>query len=268
MPGVILAVLDHPQSARALLSAALGLADLGGGAMINALIARVPPQATITSEEVMTRQRETQIRALEQERAAAITAVFQDWSRNSGSTARLIDVEAVAADAIAQHGRSTDFVVIERPASRHYWTSSQAILAALFATDRPVLVAPPGCDKNFGRRIAIAWRDDNRTIGAVLAGMRCLARVERVFVLAGQREGAALPQLPEILAEHGISAELSVLPITSRAFGETLLKRAHELEADMIVMGAYVRDPVRRLFLGGLTKYMLANSDVPLLMRH
>ena len=44
--------------------------------------------------------------------------------------------------------------------------------------------------------------------------------------------------------------------------------KAHELGADMIAMGAYARDPVRRLVLGGLTKYMLANSDLPLLMRH
>jgi nucleotide-binding universal stress UspA family protein len=36
----------------------------------------------------------------------------------------------------------------------------------------------------------------------------------------------------------------------------------------MIVMGAYARDPVRRLVLGGLTRFMLINTDLPLLMRH
>lgn len=268
MPGVILAVLDRPEAASGLLTAALCLADLTGGAVINALIVRTPPHAIITSEEVLTKQRESHIRAQEHMRAAAITEAFQDWSRRASSAARLSDIEAVAAGAVAERGPSNDFVVIEQPMHRHYGTTTQAIPAALFETDRPVLIVPPGNSKSFGRRIAVAWRDDNRSIRAVLAVMRCLGHVERLFVLVGQRDGAICPQMPEILVEHRVPAELIVFPISQHAFGATLLGKAHELDADMIVMGAYARDPVRRLVLGGLTKYMLANSDLPLLMRH
>lgn len=269
MPSVILAVLDHPRDAPGLLNAASCLGDLTGGAITNALIVRIPPRTTISvSEEVLTRQRESQIRAQEQARAATLTSVFDDWQRNSGSTAHLIDVEAVAAEVVAGRGRGADFVVIGRPAHRDYGTSSQAITTALFETDRPVLVVPPGYSKSFGRRIAVAWRDDSRTIRAVLATMRCLDHAERLFVLAGQREGAPRPQMPEVVVEHRVPAELFVLPIGRHAFGEVLLGKAHELDADMIVMGAYARDPVSRLVLGGLTKFMLTNSDLPLLMRH
>jgi hypothetical protein len=268
MPGVILVVLDHPEETCGLLTAASCLADLIGGAVINALIVRTLPQATITTEEILTEQRETYIRAQEQLRAAAITEAFRDWSRSAISVARISDVEAVAAEAVAERGPGADFVVIGQPVRRHYGTSAQAISSALFETDRPVLVVPPRYTKDFGRSIAVAWRDDNRTIRAVLATMRCLGHVERLFVLAGQRDGAARPQMPEILLEHRVPAELSVLPIGRHAFGVALLGKAHELGADMIAMGAYARDPVRRLVLGGLTKYMLANSDLPLLMRH
>jgi nucleotide-binding universal stress UspA family protein len=268
MPGVILVVLDHPEETCGLLTAASCLADLIGGASIHALIVRTPPQATVTTEEILTEQREGYVRAQEQVRAAAITAAFRDWSQSAIRVAHMSDVEAVAAEAVAERGPSADFVVIEQPVRRHYGTSAQAITSALFETDRPVLVVPPRHTRAFGRRIAVAWRDDNRTIRAVLAAMRCLGHVERLFVLAGQRGGAARPQMPEILVEHRIPAELFVLPIGRHAFGAALLGKAHELGADMIAMGAYARDPVRRLMLGGLTKYMLANSDLPLLMRH
>jgi nucleotide-binding universal stress UspA family protein len=268
MPGVILAVLDHPEETPGLLTAASCLADLIGGAVINALIVRTPPQATITSEEVLTKRRESHIRAQEQARATAITEAFEDWSRSASSAAHLIDIEAVAAEVVAERGPGADFVVIAQPVRRYFGTTSQSIPAALFETDRPVLVVPPGHTKSFGRRIAVAWRDDNRTIRAVLAAMRCLGHVERLFVLAGQREGAARPQMPEILVEHRVPAELFVLPVDRHGFGEALLGKAHDLDADMIVMGTYARDPVRRLVLGGLTKYMLANSNLPLLMRH
>jgi hypothetical protein len=269
MPSVILAVLDHPRDAPGLLNAASCLGDLVGGAIVNALIVRIPPQATISaSEEVLTRQRESQIRAQEQARAGNLTSVFDDWQRNSGSTAHLIDVEAVAAEVVAGHGRGADFVVIGRPAQRDYGTSSQAITTALFETDRPVLVVPPKHSKSFGRRIAIAWRDDSRTIRAVLAAMRCLDHAERLFVLAGQREGAPCPQMPEVVVEHRVPAELFVLSVGRHAFGDVLLGKAHELGADMLVMGAYAHSPLREMIFGGVTRYMLEHADIPLLMRH
>jgi nucleotide-binding universal stress UspA family protein len=267
MPGVILVVLDDPRAAPGLLAAASCLAALIGGAVVDAQIIRLPPRATISSEEILTRRREDEIRGREQERAATLAAAFRDWCSADG-TGRLSDVEAIAADVVAEHGARADFVVIGRPGRHGYGTSWQAIHAALFETDRPVLVVPPDVTAGFGRRIAIAWRDDNRTVRAVLAVMHCLGHLETLFVLAGRRDGAAAPRMPDVLVEHGISGELVVTPVVGHRFGDALLGRAHALGADMIAMGAFARDPVRRLMLGGLTRYMLANADLPVLMRH
>ena len=101
---------------------------------------------------------------------------------------------------------------------------------------------------------------------AVLAALRCLRQVATVLVLAGTRTGA--PVLPAIFAKHGITAELHALPIGPGVFGAALLNKAHELGADMLVMGAYQHSRLRELLLGGVTRYMLAHADVPLLMRH
>jgi nucleotide-binding universal stress UspA family protein len=87
-------------------------------------------------------------------------------------------------------------------------------------------------------------------------------------VLARTRDPAQPPRLPDILAEHDIAATLHVLPITRQAFGETLLKAAHQLGADMLVMGAYAHSPLRELILGGVTRYMIEHADLPVLMRH
>jgi nucleotide-binding universal stress UspA family protein len=51
-------------------------------------------------------------------------------------------------------------------------------------------------------------------------------------------------------------------------FGKTLLDTAHRLSVDLLVMGAYAHSPLRELILGGVTNYMLAHADVPVLMRH
>jgi nucleotide-binding universal stress UspA family protein len=129
-------------------------------------------------------------------------------------------------------------------------------------------VVPPGRVAAFGKRVAIAWRDDTRAAKAVLPALRCLGRAEQVHVLAGVRQGAEHPALPQVLLDHGIKAEMHVLQIGPGAFGQALLIRAHELGSDMLVMGAYAHSRLREALLGGVTRYMLAHADLPVLMRH
>ncbi len=173
-------------------------------------------------------------------------------------------------EAVEEWGRRADYVVLKRPCHRTSEPERQAIHAALFATERPVLVVPPDVSPApFGQNVAIAWRDDGRTIKAVLAALRCLRQAQTIHVLAGAREGASKPALPDILDEHGIAAELHVLPITGQSvFGEMLLAKAHELACDMLILGAYARHPMRSLILGGVTRHMLAHADLPVFMRH
>jgi nucleotide-binding universal stress UspA family protein len=70
------------------------------------------------------------------------------------------------------------------------------------------------------------------------------------------------------LVEHGIEAELQIIPIGEEPFGGTLLARAHAVGADMLVTGAYAHSPLRELILGGVTRYLIAHADLPVLMRH
>ena len=77
MSAVILAVLDHPDAARALLDAARRLAELCDATRINALLVRTPPEAMVSpSEEVLTAQREAKLRDEEASRATGVREVF------------------------------------------------------------------------------------------------------------------------------------------------------------------------------------------------
>jgi nucleotide-binding universal stress UspA family protein len=134
-------------------------------------------------------------------------------------------------------------------------------------TPAPVQVVPPEMHARFGRRIAIAWRHDRRATWAVLSALRCRVPPERAFVLAGMRVGAPPPIIPGFLTEHGVEAELHVLPITL-AFGEALLAKAHAFGADTLVMGGYQHNPLRELILGGETRLMLGHPDLPIHIRH
>jgi nucleotide-binding universal stress UspA family protein len=274
MPGVILAVVERPEIAAHTLAAAETLAELAGAGLINVLVIRTPPVATIlVTDEILTRQDQVRMQTEERARAAALGEIFDTWApsvRARGIRTDWCDVEEFADTAVAEWGRRADFIVLQRPWRHSGEPERQAIHAALFDTDRPVLVIPPGGPPvSFGRRVAIAWRDDPRTIRAVLAAVRFLAAAERVHVLAGVREGAPRFRLPDILTEHGIDADLHVLPLAGqRVFGEALLEKAHALGADLLVQGAYVYRPIVGLLLGGVTRHMLTHADLPVLMRH
>ena len=274
MPGVILAVVERPAVAAWTLAAAQNLAELSNAGRINVLAIRMPPLETILpSEEILTREQEARIRSCEQERVDELRGIFDAWAPDAeehGIIPEWCDIEERADSAVTEWGRRADFVVLKRPWQLDAEPERQAIHGALFDTDRPVLIVPPELlPAPFGRRIAIAWRDDKRTVRAVLAALRWLPRAERIFVLAGARETAIAPGLPEILTEHGIHANLHLLPIPGQGeFGEALVAKAHELGADMLVMGAYVHQPLVRLILGGVTRYMLSHADLPVLMRH
>jgi nucleotide-binding universal stress UspA family protein len=236
---------------------------------------RTPPEASIApSEEILTPQREAELREFEAARSDAVRASFDAWlpgTEQAGIAVDWIDIDGIADAIVAERGARADFIVVEQPAPHDYGPSRNALHAALFATERPVLVVPAGSSdellNGFGRRVAIAWRDDERTTSAVLAGLRCLSQAELVCVLAGVR-GNAAAAMPQILLEHGVSAGLHVLPIGAGAFGAVMLDKARALGADLLMMGAYVHHPLRQLLFGGVTRYMLSHADIPVLMRH
>jgi nucleotide-binding universal stress UspA family protein len=266
--GVILAMLDHPESAADVLTATGRLAEMAGGARVNVLTARMPPISTILpGEEVLTRDKEARLRAVEDTRVAALKASFDAWAAN-GRHAEFVDIEADTAGLIVSWGRRADLIVLERPGPRQYGATWQALPAALFDTDRPVAIIPPGPATAFGRHIAIAWRDDPHATRAVLSALRYASEAESVHLLAGVRPFAPEPRIPDILLEHGIAADLQTIPLGKDPFGLALLAKAHAIGADMLVMGAYAHSPWRQVVLGGTTRSIIAHADIPVLMRH
>jgi len=174
----------------------------------------------------------------------------------------------VAAEVEAR-GRRADFLVAAQPGLQDDKTTRACFRAALFGTERPVLMVQAGFHTaSFGRRVAIAWRDDIRTLKALMPALRLLGGAQEVHLLAGVRAGAPSPTVPPVLVEHGVRATLHLLAIGSGAFGEQLLGRTRELDLDMLIMGAHAHTPMWEVLLGGVTSYVVSHADLPVLLRH
>jgi nucleotide-binding universal stress UspA family protein len=176
---------------------------------------------------------------------------------------------ADVAAAVEAHGSRADFIVVAQPAPQDDRATCEAFRTALLRTDRPLLMLPPdGPADAFGTRVAVAWRDDARTLKALVPALRLLGQTEQVHLLAGVRAGGARPTIPAVLVEHGLSAVLHVLEISPDPFGELLLGQAWELGADLLIMGAYAHGALRGMLLGGVTSYVLAHAELPVLLRY
>lgn len=267
MSDVILVILNSTEAAARLLDAAAQLASLvGEAARLSVLAPREEVRAWVVPDE--TSQGHRGPIAAE---AGPLRSAFERWAARTGragADVRWSEMDGLAPAAIAERGARSDFVVTELPSDAEAG-ARRVLRAALFGTDRPVLVVPTKPTfRPFGRRVAIAWRNDKQAARAVIPVLRWLTAADDTHVLMGLQPGATDPEIPRVFLEHGINAELHRLALGSRPFGQVLLTKVHELRADLLVMGAYAHAPLRELILGGTTRYILEHTDIPVLMRH
>lgn len=272
MSNVILAVLTEIESTPTVLSAAKRLSDLFGGAYIEALVVRVAPISTImVTEEVLTPSQENEIRSHENKRADLLKGAFDRWLESLGEgnhKVKWISAEGVTAKLVNEWGKRADYIIVSKPAPGHSNSEYESLHSALFDSERPVLVVPPQMSANFGEKVAIAWREDKFTLHAVRDSLQFIPESADIHLLIGRPAGGAPPHVPEMLADHAMNYQTHELILGKDVFGAQLLAKAHEIRADLLVMGAFVHHSWRRMLFGGVTNYMLIHADLPVLMRH
>ena len=143
--------------------------------------------------------------------------------------------------------------------------SSGGLPPALLASGRPLLLVPAGpAAPDFGRIVAIAWRDDPHCRAAIESATRILRQAAQVHLLT---VGEPVP-VPPALAAQGIAARQHALAEDGDTAGDTLLRAAASLGADLLVMGAYAHGPLREAVFGGVTQHVVQHATLPVLLRH
>ena len=143
------------------------------------------------------------------------------------------------------------------------------------ASGRPALIVPyAGRFDTVGKRVLIAWSRTRESARALNDALPILERASHVTVLSiNPRRGEEANDLPGAdialhLARHGVKAEAASTVAEDIDVGNTLLSRAADLGADLIVMGCYGHSRMRELILGGATREILQHMTVPVLMSH
>lgn len=232
-------------------------ADAGSGAMMGELLDRMHAEALAA--------------------ATGVEAGFRETLRREGIAGEWRLAEGAAAALVALHARYVDLAVLGQDDPGGSQPSAAAMIeAVLFESGRPLLVVPYAGDfPTLGQRVLVGWNASAESSRAVHDAMPILLSAGKVVVSSvnprtgldghGEEPGA---DIARHLARHGLKVEVEHTTAPEIGAGELLLNRAADLSADLLVVGAYGHSRLRETILGGVTRTLLKQMTVPVLMSH
>ncbi len=182
---------------------------------------------------------------------------------------------AVEQGEAEAHARVADIVVCAQ-AEGAKRARRMFIERVLFKAGRPILLVPAApVQERRWKRLLIGWNGKAEAMRAVSAAMPLLKQAEQVVVatidakLSGPEHlGVPGRDLAEHLSRHDISVELRNVDGLGRPTHRALIEEAVAVGADAIVIGAYGRSRAQEMLFGGVTRELLAETPLPLLLCH
>jgi nucleotide-binding universal stress UspA family protein len=172
---------------------------------------------------------------------------------------------------ISAQSRNADVTVINQPNAvlgEEYLTILEGVV---FQSGRPSIVVPPAKSTDFGGTVAIAWNGSAQASRAVASALPFLTRARQIVLLQAGGLSENIPSADDVVAYlglHGFEAKAVAVSSEGEKIAEALLRSAVEAGADLMVMGAFTHSRWREMILGGVTRYMLDNAAIPILMSH
>lgn len=265
---------DDPRNA-ARIQAAIQLAQKHE-AHVTALYCAPPPTWPATAEGYIPTDLIERIMSDARKEADKQKKVFAEACRKEGVKSEWRFVEEDPLLVVPEHARYSDLVVVgqvqedddaEKPSGVIGLPEDTALDAG-----RPVLVIPyVGKFKTIGSRVLLAWNGTREATRAVHDAMPLLRMAKKVTVFSVNADAEYhIPgqDIARHLARHGVKAEAQHTVAKDIDVADVLLDAVADLNADMLVMGAYGHSRVREFVLGGATRDVLDHMTVPVLLSH
>jgi nucleotide-binding universal stress UspA family protein len=260
MRSLLLNINPDPGHA-ARLATAIAMAKGRGGHVtcIQTLIAPLAigdPESALTVPE-MRAAMERAARAFREEIEGELDAAGVEWT--------WLQLYGHPATIIVSHSRLADVVILSTPGSY------PAVGSVALHARAPVL-ATPGRDPGFDPRspAMIAWNGSEPCAHALRASLPLIRDTALVHILVVDDDSETFPaaRARDYLLHHDIASEIHCRQSDGEPVAEVILTFARQLEAGMVVAGAFGHNRLREMLLGSITRTLLEGSPLPLLVTH
>jgi nucleotide-binding universal stress UspA family protein len=214
------------------------------------------------------------LRLAEEQKALAVGRLFAALSQKQGVSAEFRMMRSPRADDDAVlNSLHCDLVVIghpDPPGLPKGWSPERLLLAS----GVPVLIIPDGWEsETIGNNILVGWNASREARRAMADAMPFLSTAQSVTVLVvdpakradkhGAEPGA---DIALYLARHGVQVDVEQTTSDGSPIGEVILSRAVDRGMDLIVIGAYSHARWAEIIFGGVTRTLLTQMPVPVLV--
>jgi nucleotide-binding universal stress UspA family protein len=167
----------------------------------------------------------------------------------------------------------SDLIVLGRYHHRETRYTPIALIGDVLHNARvPVLVQPhEQTDFDPLGPAIVAWNGSFEAANALRAAMPMLRMSSAVHIVTiDEPKDHELPSLAaaSYLARHGVKTELHPVTKSDTPVAHAIQSTAEVMGASYIVMGGYGHGRAREFLFGGVTRSMLTDSPIPLLMAH
>ncbi|PWK62261.1 universal stress protein [Roseicyclus mahoneyensis] len=215
------------------------------------------------------------IRSRDIDAVAEIRANFETVvaANGPGIDASFLDLQMRRGFSIAEQARSHDILVMGRratePGREHFGEAPEDVA---INSGRPVILVQHGYDRDaINEHAVVAWDGSRAAARALGDAMHILETKESVTVLSVGEINRGLPQPQDVVAllqRHGIRADHVARTADRGGVSRTILAACTEMGAGLLVMGAYGHSRTMEDLFGGVTRDVMKDAPLPVLLSH
>lgn len=179
-------------------------------------------------------------------------------------------------DSLVRHAALNDLAIVGGTPAGADGRRASSLAGMLAIHCRTPILVVPEIARGFqaGSAVAVCWNGSMEAARAMRAAVPLMTGASAVHILCvGDAKEDGDEELPATagaayLERHGVDCEIVQLPEGDRPVHETLRKAAEARNAGFMVMGAYGQPRIIETLFGGVTRSVLGEPPMPVLLAH